>query len=101
MEASALNEVLKDMQGEPFADGATYGSAIIQALTSQFPGDERLDGKKKFDLFKIAMKVDDMMQGKGGELGVDEIKSIKDRVSIYPPLMVGRIWSMLDPAGAK
>ena len=101
MDAAILNEVLTDMKGEPFTDGATYGATIIQALTAQLPGDDRLDGKKKFDLFKIAMKVDDMMQGKGGELGVDEIKTIKDRVGVYPPLMVGRIWSMLDPAGAK
>lgn len=101
MEASALNEVLKDMQGEPFADGATYGSAIITGLTSQLPGDERLDGKKKFDLFKLAMKVDEMMTGKGGELSTKEIETIKDRVGIYPPLMVGRLWSLLDPAGAK
>lgn len=101
MDAAILNEVLTDMKGEPFTDAATYGATIIQALTAQLPGDDRLDGKKKFDLFKIAMKVDDMMQGKGGELGVDEIKTIKDRVGVYPPLMVGRIWSMLDPAGAK
>lgn len=101
MEASALNEPLKDWKGVAFEDGATYGSAIIQALTGQLPGDERLDGKKKFDLFKIAMKVDDMMQDKGGELSTKEIETIKDRVGIYPPLMVGRLWSLLDPAGAK
>lgn len=101
MEASALNAVMKDIKGVDFTDGATYGSAIVQALTSQFPGDERLDGKKKFDLFKLAMKVDEMMTGKGGELSTKEIETIKDRVGIYPPLMVGRLWSLLDPAGAK
>lgn len=102
MEASALNEVLKDMKGEPFTDGATYGETIIQALTAQLPGDDRLSGKKKFDLFKLAMKTDEMMRGKDDVgFSTGDIETIKERVSAYPPLMVGRIWSMLDPVGAK
>lgn len=100
-----LNDTLKDLDGNEFEDKATYRSTIIKALTSGLPGDEKIE-ERKFGLFQLAMVIDALAK-KGDvaiedELSVDDRKAIKDRVAkAYAPLVVGLIWTAIDPAGTK
>ncbi len=104
----ALNEAIKDMGGEEVQLSptcTTYADYIIRALNQHLPGhDDNLDGKAKFDLFRLAMKVDDLAKGTEGaiELSASDIDTIKKRVGrAYSPLICGRIWMLLDPVSAK
>lgn len=101
-----LNDPLKDFDDKAFEDGSTYRNSIVKVLASSLPGDEKLDGDKKFELFKLAMKVDEIAKRGdvdiAAEFGTAEIQTIKDRVAtIYSPLVIGLIWTMLDPVGTK
>lgn len=95
-----LDEALKTPDGNNFADGATMRSAIVNALVLPHPGDGQLTGQEKYELFALAMKVNDAPAET--EFGVDDIGKIKDRVGkVLSTAAVGRIWQALDPVGTK
>lgn len=90
-----LNEHITDFAGEPI-EGLSVGDAIINSLMTMLKGEENMDGKAKFELFALASK----LHGKEEvDLSLDEAAKIKDRVGrIYTPLIVGRLWNVLDPS---
>lgn len=91
-----LNVVLKDEKGSNFPGDLTAREAIVRVLFQPVEGDERADGNAKWKLFKLASLVD--VDGEI-ELSTADIETLKARVGkAYPaPLMVGRLWEILDP----
>jgi len=92
-----LNQVLVDLDQQPFADGATYKTVILSSLLATLPGDEKAGAKEKVSLFQLSMKVHD--QADDCDLTSEEITLIKDRVGrAFAPLVVGRVFALIDPA---
>lgn len=56
--------------------------------------DLKADPVEKFNRFKIAYKVEN---GGEQEFSVDEVKKMKDCIGeVYPPLLLGQAWKLLD-----
>lgn len=91
-----LTQPILDLAGEPAGD-LTLGSAIEQALMLPVKGDDQMTGSAKLKLFLLATR----LHGKGtAELAADDVVLIKDRVGrLFTPIVVGRVWSAIDPAG--
>ncbi len=92
-----LDTQIRDLDGKPFQDGSTVKTAILQALVSVLPGDDKADRKDKLVLFSLQQKV----HAASGDttFTAEEIAMIKDRVSRgYPALIMGRIFEVIDPA---
>lgn len=92
-----MNTELLDLHGKPIADSdgnLTLGSAAANALTL-LPIEKAPEGKK-VKMVNLALKV---CGGSEVELSVDEIKLIMDTVDSFykAPLLVGRIFHLLDP----
>jgi hypothetical protein len=58
-----------------------------------------LDPKGKLDRFLLAMLIEKKRRPR---LSVGDVKLLVDRIgAIYPPLLVGRAWELLDPNAVK
>jgi len=74
----------------------TLATVCVEALNATFPDERELDGKEKFDRFMLASKV-----YSGGEidLKVEDLAMIKKLVGkAYGPLVVGRVYELIDEA---
>lgn len=95
LEADGVNE-----NGQPkFKESKpmTVRKAIVDALTSNFKDDEKLEGKKKAERGWLAMKIwkhpDPVI-----DLSVDDTKLCKDLIGKrFNPLIVMQAWDTLDP----
>lgn len=107
-----LNQPIIDFDGKPIplsdeegkaVGEMTFAKAIQRALLSHLQGDESLPGEKRFRLFHLAMKVDSVAKGSiGDKLRAEDIVEIKGRVGkAFSPLIVGRVWEMLEPEGTN
>ena len=82
------------------ADGkttATLKASIVNALLAVNEASHKQPGTEKLAKFKLAEKIN-----KGGEitLSSDEVVKIKESVSSsYGPLVVGRVFTVIDPDG--
>lgn len=67
----------------------------VNSLLTQTQDDKNIDGNEKAKRFELAMRI---YTEKEIDLNVDELKLIKDLIGkIYPPLVVGRAYQILDP----
>lgn len=72
----------------------TLATVSVNALMGTFPDETNLPGEKKFERFKIAMKVVD---GGEQELTTEEATEIKKTVGkAYGPLIVGRVFTLIE-----
>lgn len=93
-----LSYPILDLNGSPLLEGFDVRTACVQALTSALPSDERSTGDQKVKLFSLAVKLTST-QGDEVDLTAEEISQIKSRSGqLFTPLVVGRLWSILDPA---
>jgi hypothetical protein len=98
-----FTQVLVGINGQPMMAGdvksptpLTLGDAAVNALLSPTQADQQMTGIEKFKLDELARKI---YGKKDVVLTLDELKLIKDRVgSISPPMVVGAVWRLLDPA---
>ena len=73
----------------------TLGEAVVNALLTSTPDDQKLSGVEKYKLDALARKV---YAAKDVELSVEELATIKDRVGkVSTPILVGAVWRILDP----
>jgi hypothetical protein len=100
--ATDFTAVLSGLDGKPLvAEGVpsmTLGEVVANALVNQFK-DENPSGQDKVKRWALALRIH---AAKDIELTADEVKLIKDLVAkAYGPLVVGQVWSILDPASVK
>lgn len=93
---------LYQLDGKPFTDQAgkpvetTLGGVCEVALLSPYPDEPNLSGEDKVKRFSLAVKIRDK---KDVSLAAEEIALIKKLVAkAFPPLYVGLVWQLLDPA---
>lgn len=73
---------------------ATLAVFAVNALNAQLEEEKNLDGAEKFKRYQLAAKV---YNGGEVELTSDEAAKIKGLIGkIYPPLIVGQCWPLLD-----
>ena len=86
---------LRNIDGKPIKDKdgtITLSSISINALLAQTK--EEVEGKEKVEQYDLALKIRD---NKDADLTVEEIAKIKELVGkIFPPLIVGQTFKMLD-----
>jgi hypothetical protein len=101
--ATDFTTVLAGLDGKPLvAEGVpsmTLGEVVANALVNQFK-DETPTGQEKVKRWALALRIHN---AKGDvELTADDVKLIKDLVAkAYGPIVVGQVWSILDPASVK
>ena len=62
-------------------------------------GAKSLNGEAKMKRGQLALRIFDSEEPMA--LGVDDLKTIKDAVGkTYGPLIVARVWALVDPAGS-
>lgn len=95
-----LSTTILDLDKKPIKDGEkdfTLATACCNALLTPEQGET--SGEEKVKRFRLAEKVYD---GGEQELSVDDVALLKKLIGkIYPPLVVGRAFEILDPPPAK
>lgn len=90
-----LEAPILDLDGKPLPDEATLKSVLFLAVTTPQKDDDRLDVKKKLELYSLAQKVH-----AGGEVDftAEEIAALKDRVAkvFVHVVVVGRTFELLE-----
>lgn len=93
-----FDAILKTLDGEDFkADGAaplTLKKVCIGAIGAALPGDEQMDGERKFGLYKLADRIN-----KGGLVDVtaEEIATLKARIAkSYTVFAIGAAYTLLE-----
>lgn len=98
---------LTNLEGVKLSDAGPDGKmkpielweVAVNALETGTAEDRNLTGVKKFELDQLARRI---YKCKSCVLAPDELKTIKDRIGeLYPPMMVGAAWRVLDPSTAK
>jgi hypothetical protein len=101
--AHDFTTILVGLDGKPLtleqaSPPVTLGDVSAIALTSSFK-DENPSGTEKVKRWALALRV---RTAKDVELTADDVKLIKDLVAKgFGPLIVGQVWSILDPASVK
>ena len=98
-----LDEKIFTVEGKEIPDTMTEAkapltvrAAVCHALFAQFPDDDKIGGEEKFKRAALAMKIYDTPEVK---LTVEQIALAKRMVArLYSPLIVYRVWSVLDEA---
>jgi len=102
-----LSAPILDLAGSPMLDEqgsdgpvvATVAKACVTALTATLPGEGQLSGEEKFKRFLLAQRI---VGTPDLDLAAEDIVLLKRLIgTAYPPLVVGRVWEVLDPASAK
>lgn len=94
---------LQNLDGKPLiaeqeTSPMTLGDAAANALVNQYR-DENVSGQDKVKRWALALRIH---KASDIELTADDVKLIKDLVAkAYGPLVVGQVWSILDPASVK
>lgn len=92
-----LTKPLLDLDGNSFPDQATHKTVLIGALLNTLKGDEHMNGEQKLKLYTLSMKINDTAAE--CRLSAEDVVLLKDRVGrAFPPLVVGRVFELLDPA---
>ena len=90
-----LAAVMTDLFGKPIKNGEIdflLSDVCMNALLS--PDDEK-EPEEKVRRYKLAVKCSN---GKDPELSVEDIALLKKLIGrVYPPLIVGRAYEILDP----
>lgn len=87
--------VLKDGENE-----VSLAIIVSNSLLAALPSDSNMSAKSKVDLFRLAQKIN--LNPASVELTSEEVSLVKDRVGAsYAPLVVGLVWSILDPNSVK
>jgi hypothetical protein len=94
-----LDAPITDLEDKPFPDGATLRTVLLGACLNTLRADELMDAKQKVELYLLSKKI----ASKGdADLAIEEVALLKDRVGkAYNPLVVGRVYEILDPASVK
>ncbi len=93
-----LDTTLVGIEGTPLKDEkgneTNYGLVITNALLTPLQGDDKMEGKKKAELFNIWFdKIKDQDEA---ELTSEEVVVVKERIGMmYPPLIVGQMYKLL------
>lgn len=94
-----MSAILLDLDGKPIlldAEPLTLGRACVRALSTLFDGE---DGATKTRRFELAM---DLHGGKHVELSAEDVTELKLVTGrIWNPVVVGRIYGLLDPLQRK
>lgn len=76
----------------------TVRLAATRALTAQFRDEQGLTGDEKWPRFHLALKITDEDEP---DLKAEDIVLIKKLIGwMYGPVVVGRMWTILDPQEA-
>lgn len=96
---------LTTIDGKPFTgpDGketeTTLASICQNALLAGYPDEQNLSGIEKVARYGMALKIRDE---KKWDLTATEVELLKKLVAkAFPPLIVGQVWAILDPASVK
>ncbi len=83
------------INGKENGEKATVGWACVEALLATYEDEKNLGGEEKIKRHKIAVKI----HGKPEvDLKAEEITKIKNLVGkAFGPLIVGRVFEILDP----
>lgn len=94
-----LDTPITDLDDKPFPDGATLRTVLLGACLNTLRADELMDAQQKVKLYLLSKKISE----KGdAELTTDDVVLLKERVGkAYNPLVVGRVYEILDPAALK
>ena len=77
----------------------TVRLAATRALTATFRDEQSLPGEEKIVRFRLALKMTDT---DAPDLKAEEVVLVKKVVGkMYGPVIVGRMWSILDPPEEK
>lgn len=106
-----VTQQIKELDGTPMVTGKqicrmcgqvvdetepmTVQLAAIKSLTASFRDEQSLPGDEKIARFHLALRLTDE---DAPDLQVEDIATIKRLVGkMYGPVVVGRIWAILDP----
>jgi hypothetical protein len=82
--------------GDKPSENTTLSEVSVTALVMQLDEDRSMSGATKFSNSELARKI---YKAKNAILTAEEVATIKDRIGkVYPPLIVGAAWPLLDPA---
>lgn len=85
------NKALQDDTGKD----ATLGGVCINALLTPAQDEQPIAGTEKMTRFALANRIND--SDGSLDLAVEDVALIKERIGIlYPPLIVGLAWSLLE-----
>jgi len=77
----------------------TVRLAATRSLTASFRDEQGLTGDEKWPRFHLALKITDENEP---SLTVEDIALVKKLVGkMYGPVVVGRVWAILDPPEVK
>ncbi len=95
-----LSTIITDLAGEAVKDGEkdlTLSTVCISALLTPEQGEQ--PATEKVSRFHLAEKVYDSGEQ---DLSVDDVALLKKLIGkLYPPLVVGRAFAVLDPPPPK
>jgi hypothetical protein len=84
-----------DLDGKQIDGEATLRKACVQVLLNPLKGDDGQSGQDKASLFALAMQINSEDEP---DLAIEDWAKIKERVGRgYGPLVVGRVYAMIDP----
>ncbi len=89
-----LNFAIKDFQGKDIIENGNRVSAedmCFKCLMAVYEEDRSLTGEQKYSLYKIGNKLE-----KDEDFTIEELATLKERVSRLNPLVVGQIWDALE-----
>lgn len=85
---------MTDIEGKPFADGATLKNITLLALGALARGDETQTGADKLRIYSVATKV---VGGGVVDLTIEELALIKERIGkAMNAFTVGRAFELLE-----
>jgi len=110
-----VTEQLEELDGTPMVTGKrvcqvcgqvvdekepmTVRLAATRALTAVYRDEQNLAGDEKVTRFHLALKIVDEDES---DLTAEDIVEIKKMVGkMYGPVVVGRVWSIVDPKEIK
>jgi hypothetical protein len=97
-----FTRVIVDLDGKPLQNAGvdmTLGETATHALLAHYEGERNLGDDEKLKRFLLAAKI---RQAKDAKLTADEIALIKKLVAkAFAPLVVGRVWEIIDPASVQ
>ncbi len=98
---------LQDITGQQGPDGIpltrdlTLAMVLEGALLNLSDEDRNISGQEKARRFALAVKIHNANH-KPLELGIEDLVTLKELVGkLYTPMVVGRVFEILDPAEIK
>lgn len=89
-----LDTVMTDLDGNPFADGATLKTMVFMALSANLEGDDKMDVTAKMKQYGLLQRVH---KGDEIDLTAEEISTIKGRAAkAFAFVAFGRMVELLE-----